>query len=46
MKPFNPFTDKPVEGVNYVKASNFGQATSFFGYQASRTYGFSVGARF
>ena len=46
MKPFNPFTDTPVEGTNYAKASNFGQATSFFGYQASRTYGFSVGARF
>jgi hypothetical protein len=46
MKPFNPFTDTPVEGVNYAKASNFGQATSFFGYQAARTYGFSVGARF
>jgi len=45
-KSFNPFTDKPVEGVNYAKASNFGKATSFFGYQAARTYGFSVGARF
>ena len=45
-KPFNPFTDTPVAGTNYGKASNFGQATQFFGYQASRTYGFSVGARF
>jgi len=45
-KPFNPFTEKPVEGLNYGKASNFGQATGFTGYQASRTYGFSVGARF
>ena len=45
-KTFNPFTDTPVEGVNYAKAANFGKATSFFGYQASRTYGFSVGARF
>ena len=46
LQAFNPFTTKPVEGVNYQKASNFGQATSFFAYQASRTYGFSVGARF
>jgi len=45
-KAFNPFTQTPVEGVNYGKASNFGQATSFTGYQASRTYGFSLGARF
>ncbi|HLJ73621.1 MAG TPA: hypothetical protein VKU62_03475, partial [Thermoanaerobaculia bacterium] len=45
-KTFNPFTDKPVEGVNYGKAANFGQPTQFFAYQASRTYGFSVGARF
>src|SRR5581483_605099 len=36
-KPFNPFTEKPVEGVNYAKASNFGKATQFFGYQAART---------
>jgi outer membrane receptor protein involved in Fe transport len=45
-KPFNVFTEKPVEGVNYGKASNFGQATGFTAYQAARTYGFSVGARF
>ena len=46
LQPFNPFTTTPVAGVNYQKASNFGQATSFFAYQNSRTYGFSVGARF
>jgi hypothetical protein len=46
LQPFNPFTTTPVEGTNYSKASNFGQAISFFAYQASRTYGFSVGARF
>jgi carboxypeptidase family protein/TonB-dependent receptor-like protein len=33
-------------GANYQLASNFGQATSFFGYQQSRTYQFSLGARF
>jgi outer membrane receptor protein involved in Fe transport len=46
LQSFNPFTQKPVEGVNYRKASNFGHATSFTGYQAARTYGFSAGARF
>src|SRR5262249_33498470 len=45
-KVFNPFTETPVEGVNYGKASNFGKATAFTGYQASRSHGFSVGARF
>jgi len=43
---FNPFTQTPVEGVNYALASNFGQATSFTGYQAARNYYFSIGARF
>jgi hypothetical protein len=33
-------------GFSYQKASNFGQATTFTGYQAARTYSFSVGARF
>ena len=45
-KPFNPFTDAPVAGVNYAFASNFGQATSFTGYQAARTYAGSFGVRF
>jgi hypothetical protein len=33
-------------GFNYQRASNFGQATAFTGYQPSRTYSFSLGARF
>jgi hypothetical protein len=33
-------------GFNYQRASNFGQATSFAGFQAARTYSFSLGARF
>jgi outer membrane receptor for ferrienterochelin and colicin len=43
---FNPFTDTPVEGVNYLLAPNFGQATSRFAYTSPRTFRFSVGVRF
>jgi hypothetical protein len=44
--PFNPFTQTPVEGVNYNKAANFGQARSSADYQQARTYRVSVGFRF
>ena len=43
---FNPFTDKPVEGVNYVKSATFGQPTRADAYQNPRTYRFAVGLRF
>jgi hypothetical protein len=43
---FNPFTETPVEGVNWRKGTAFGQATSRFAYQTPRTYGFAVGVRF
>jgi Carboxypeptidase regulatory-like domain/TonB dependent receptor-like, beta-barrel len=53
---FNPFTETPVEGVNWRKAPNtaaaglpsngFGTPTSRFAYQTPRTYGFSFGVRF
>jgi hypothetical protein len=43
---FNPFTETPVEGVNWSKGSSFGQATSRFAYQYPRSYDFSVGFRF
>ncbi|MCU1246587.1 MAG: hypothetical protein JWN02_2497 [Acidobacteria bacterium] len=33
-------------GANYQLASDFGQATSFAGYQQARTYRFSMGFRF
>ena len=33
-------------GFNYQKASNFGQATAFTGFQPARTYAGSVGIRF
>ncbi|HEX7151531.1 MAG TPA: carboxypeptidase regulatory-like domain-containing protein [Thermoanaerobaculia bacterium] len=50
--PFNPFTEKPVEGVHYVKSPNFGKAltpttlTQQGDYQLPRTYLFSAGFRF
>ncbi len=44
--PFNPFTTKPVEGVNWQKGPTFGQATNQLGFQQPRTFRFSVGLRF
>jgi hypothetical protein len=43
---FNPFTETPVEGVHWAKATDFGQPTSRFAYQTPRTVRFSVGVRF
>jgi len=43
---FNPFTDTPVEGVNWVKGPNFGKAVNPLGFQLPRTYRFSLGLRF
>jgi outer membrane receptor for ferrienterochelin and colicin len=43
---FNPFTETPVEGVNWVKGPNFGKAISPFGFQQPRTYRVSLGLRF
>jgi hypothetical protein len=44
--PFNPLTEKPVEGVNWQKGPNFGKPTSPFGYQTPRTFRISLGLRF
>jgi len=46
IQDFNPFTETPVEGVNWVKGSSFGQATSINHYQTPITYRFSAGIRF
>ncbi|MBV8517848.1 MAG: TonB-dependent receptor [Acidobacteria bacterium] len=43
---FNPFTDTPVEGVNFQKGPIFGQPTSSNAYQTPRTYRVSVGVKF
>jgi hypothetical protein len=41
-KPFNPFTETPVEHVNWEKGPNFGKPINPLGYQQPRTYRFSV----
>jgi hypothetical protein len=52
IKPFNPFTETPVEGVNWEKGPDFGKAqnpTSLFtqgDYQLPRTFRVSFGVRF
>jgi hypothetical protein len=43
---FNPFTDTPVEGVNWKKGTAFGNANSRYAYQYPRSFDFSVGFRF
>ena len=43
---FNPFTTKPVEGVNYAKGPAFGQAVDPGSYQTPRSFYFAIGARF
>jgi hypothetical protein len=44
--PFNPFTEKPVEGVNWQKGKNFGKAVNPLGYQTPRTFRIGFGLRF
>jgi len=44
--PFNPFTETPRAGVNYVLGPSFGQPTSSSGYQAPRTFQVGLGIRF
>lgn len=46
LQRFNPFTQTPVENVNWRKGSLFGQPTLDTDYQTPRTYRFSVGFRF
>jgi len=47
---FNPFTEKPVEGVNWKKrvtsSTAFGKPTAPTDYQTARTYLVAVGLRF
>ncbi len=46
LQAFNPFTQTPVEGVNYRLGATFGRATNRFAYTSPRTFRFSVGVRF
>ena len=43
---FNPFTQQPVEGVNWAKGPDFGRPVAASGYQAARSFTFAVGIRF
>ncbi len=43
---FNPFTQKPVEGVNWQKGPNFGKAANPLAYQTPRTFRLTSGLRF
>jgi len=46
MQTFNPFTQPPVEGVNWSKRPTFGTAVSRLAYTTPRMFRFSVGVRF
>lgn len=43
---FNPFTESPVQGVNWDFGPNFGEPENAGDYQQPRTYRFSLGLRF
>jgi len=43
---FDPFTEDPVEGVNWQKGADFGKPTAPTDYQAPRTARFAIGFRF
>lgn len=46
LKAFNPFTETPVEGANYIKGPGFGKPDSEDDFQTPRTYRVSLGLRF
>jgi hypothetical protein len=46
MEAFNPFTETPVQGVNWDFGQNFGEPINEADYQLSREFRFSVGLRF
>jgi hypothetical protein len=46
LQPFDPFTEKPVEGVHYALSPTFGQALGPTSYQQPRTFRISLGVRF
>ena len=46
LAPFNPFTEVPVQGVNWDLGPGFGEAIDRFAYQPPRMFQFNVGVRF
>ena len=43
---FNPFTQTPVEGVNWAKGPAFGKAATRYAYTTPRTFRLTFGVRF
>jgi hypothetical protein len=43
---FNPFTERPVEGVHWAKGPNFGEGIDPNAFQTPRTFRVSLGIRF
>jgi hypothetical protein len=46
MRPFNPFTETPVQGVNWDLNPAFGTPSSRFAYTSPRTFRFNFGVKF
>ncbi len=46
LRPFNPFTETPVEGVNWNYNTNFGTPLNRFAFTSPRTFRMSFGVRF
>ena len=46
LNDFNPYTETPVEGVDWERDEDFGSATTEDDFQTPRFYRFSVGIRF
>ena len=46
LQPFNPFTQTPVEGANWIKGSSCGLPVGASSYQQTRSFNVAVGIRF
>ena len=46
LRPFNPFTETPVQGVNWNLSPTFGTAVNRFAYTSPRTFRFNFGVKF
>jgi len=46
LQAFNPFTQTPVEGTNWVKGPDFGKPVGASSYQAARSFNVALGIRF
>jgi len=46
LQPFNPFTQTPVQGINWDYGPNWQRPTDRFAYTSPRTLRFNAGVRF